>query len=358
MPLGILEALEPQLARPMLMAPTNADLRYEGRQTKRKYMGPIAAGIGLVLITGVWAAFSGLFTSSNNLPADIIASTIGDSFADDVSDDNLLTLSKLANEKSAPLASMPGTTIHHYGPVDIATINKLASAADTKSQSTSSSSSSPQIIAADFALTLTSANETDIELVLQEALADIQTQTALVRNFSFAEARRLADDWALASANRRNVNEPDIRTANIGNSADSKIRSKVAREFQTLAYRARNQLNAKVKKPIDPKSVSKQLSGPKQLAPSFEQQLTYSMRGAAYTIAIPASKLNQMLAKLQSDPTRSTTLRMLTLDKNRESEAPKINLPTLTDYTLARKEADRLTHLGNETIILLPIIVN
>ena len=351
-PMGILELLEPQLARPMLMAPTNADLRYQGRQTKRSYAAPIAAGIGLVLITGVWAAFSGLFTSSNDLPVDTVASIVGDN-ATAISNDIWQTQSKLAREESAPFAIPTGSTIHHYGPIDV-----LASASESTGETASASNNSPHIIAADFALTITSVDETDIELVLQAVLLDIPAQTALVRNFSFAEARRLAEDWALASANRRNTTEPDFLATRIGGTSDSRIRSKVARDFHALAYRASNQLRTQVRKPSDPKSVSKQLSGPKQLAPSFEQQLTYSMHGAAYTIAIPASKLNEILAKLHSDPARSTTLRMLTPDKNRESEAPKINLPTLTDYTLARKEADRLTNAGDETIILLPIIVN
>lgn len=351
LPMGILEALEPQLARPMLMAPTNADLRYKGRQTKRRYIAPIAAGIGLVLVTGVWAAFSGLFTSSNDLPVETVASTIGDSSAD-VSGDTWQTQNNLANEESAQLLTIPaGSTIHHYGPVDLA-------ATESVGQPATANNTSAQIVAADFALALTLDDETDIETILQTILKDLPTQTALVRNFSFAEARRLADDWVLASAKRRNVNEPDILTASIGGPSDSQIRSKVAREFNTLAFRANNQLKTKAKKQIDPKSVSKQLSGPKRLAPSFKQQLTFSMHGATYTIAIPASKLNEILAKLQSDPARSTTLKMLTLDKNRESEAPKINLPRLTDYTLARKEADRLTNTGADTIILLPIIVN
>lgn len=351
-PLGILELLEPQLARPMLMAPTNADLRYQGRQTKRSYAAPIAAGIGLVLITGVWAAFSGLFTSSNIQPVDTVAINAGDN-APAISNDNWQAQLNLAKEDSAILAAPTGSTIHHYGPVDV-----LASVAETAGETTLASNNSPHIISADFALTITSVDETDIELVLQAVLHDIPTQTALVRNFSFAEARRLAKDWALASASRRNVTDPDFLATSIGGPSNSKIRSKVARDFQALAHRASNQLKTQAQKPIDPKSVSKQLSGPKQLAPSFEQQLTYSMHGATYTIAIPAFKLNEILAKLQSDPARSTTLRMLTLDKNRESDAPKINLPTLTDYTLARKEADRLTNAGKETIILLPIIVN
>lgn len=352
LPMGILESLEPQLARPMLMAPTNADLRYKGRQTKRRYLAPIAAGIGLVLVTSVWAAFSGLFTSSNDLPVDTVASTIGDSSAAE-SDDTWQTQThnNLANEESAPLAVPAGSTIHHYGPVDLA-------ATESVGEPATANNTSAQIVAADFALALTLDDETDIETILQTILKDLPTQTALVRNFSFAEARRLADDWVLASAKRRNVTEPDIRTASIGGPSDSQIRSKVAREFNALAFRAKNQLKTKAKKPIDPKSVSKQLSGPKRLAPSFEQQLTFSMHGATYTIAIPASRLNEILAKLQSDPARSTTLKMLTLDKNRESEAPKINLPRLTDYTLARKEADRLTNSGTDTIILLPIIVN
>lgn len=350
LPKGILEGLEPQLARPMLMAPTNADLGYKVRQTKRRYMAPIAAGIGIVLVTGVWAAFSGLFSSSNNLPVDTFTSTTGDNSAA-VSDDNWQTQSKLAHEESAPLVIPAGSTIHHYGPIDLATAESVGETATTNN-------SSSQIVAADFALALTLNDETDIESILQTVLQDISTQTALVRNFSFAEARRLADDWALASAKRRNVTESEIRTASIGGPFNSQIRSKVAREFQTLAFRAKDQLKTQVKKQIDPKSVSKQLSGPKRLAPSFEQQLTYSMHGATYTIVMPASKLNEILAKLQSDPAQSTTLKMLTLDKNRESEAPKINLPALTDYTLARKEADRLTNTGADTIILLPIIVN
>ena len=169
--MGILESLEPQLARPMLMAPTNADLRYKGRQTKRRYLAPIAAGIGLVLVTGVWAAFSGLFTSSSDLPVDTVATTIVDNSAD-ISSDNWQTQNNLANEESAPLVAIPaGSTIHHHGPIDLAKADSVAESATTNN-------TSAQIVAADFALSLTLNNETDIESILKTVLQEVPTQTA------------------------------------------------------------------------------------------------------------------------------------------------------------------------------------
>lgn len=352
LPLGILEALEPQLARPMLMAPTNSELRYQGRKKNRNYMAPIAAGIGLVLITGVWVTFSGIFTSTNK-PIDNVASIAGgESTA--ISDSTWQTPRETANAK-LPLVIPPGSTIHHYGPIEIAT---NTSSKDSTIATVSTGNGSTQLVAAGFALVLTSDNEVDTESVLQAALQDMSTESALVRNFSYAEARRLADDWAVASSNQRNSTAPDFRAFSLDDASDSQIRSKIAREFHNLANRAKYQIKSKKREPIDPKSISKQLLGPKQLAPSFEQQLAYSMHGATYTIAIPASRLNEILSKLQLDPTRSATLKMLTQDENRESEAPRINLPTLADYTLARKEADRLISFGKDTIILLPIIIN
>ena len=64
LPQDILAELEPLMARPMLM-PSAADLRRRhrrGLRRSRRWMVPVAAGIALALLAGIWVVVTGLRT--------------------------------------------------------------------------------------------------------------------------------------------------------------------------------------------------------------------------------------------------------------------------------------------------------
>ena len=111
------------------------------------------------------------------------------------------------------------------------------------------------------------------------------------------------------------------------------------------------------RRPTETDHRSVQLYGPKALAPSFEQQLDFSRRGADYTIAIPASQLRAVLAQMQIIEAQTTTLRMLRLDEASAEAQPSADAFALVDYAQARDAAGRLVQQSPEAVILLPVIV-
>ena len=96
------------------------------------------------------------------------------------------------------------------------------------------------------------------------------------------------------------------------------------------------------------------LAGSAQLAPSFERQLDFSERGAAYTLSVPASRLTQVLARLQLDEEQQTALRV---EIGEAGEGVTDGLRWLRDWPLARQAAAAMETQGRDAVILLPVVV-
>ncbi len=374
-PVDLLAELEPRLARPMLMAPTGEDLRRRHRRRRRRY-GPIAtaAGIGLMLFGGVyWAAVSGLLSSTGPEAADRFATaTDPASASNDVSSgvgDAWLTPRPLVTKQSrgGPVPP-PGSSIHHRGPLDVPFVGTVADAHDEDAPArfarsgrrpspNESDDGKVRLLAADFAIVLRSADAEDAQRILQNVAQRFPNRSAVVRNFSFAEAQRLAEAWLLTAWADIGPGETEARfDAARSSRLDRKPQS--LSDLKLVASRAKSQLaKREQRRPTETDHRSEQLYGPKALAPSFEQQLDFSRRGADYTIAIPASQLRAALAQMQIIEAQTTTLRMLRVDEASAEPQGWLDAFALVDYAQARDAAGRLVQQSPEAVILLPVIV-
>ncbi len=367
MPVDLLAELEPRLARPMLMGPTGEDLRRRHRRKRRRY-GPIAAaaGIGLMLFGGVyWVAVSGWLSSTGPEPANQFAMTTDAARASVDSSssggDAWRTPRPLIANQSGGVAP-PGSSIHHRGPLDVppgaavADANDEAAPArfDTRGQRPSPNESGDgkdQLLVADFAIVLRFADAVDAQRILQNVAQRFPNRSAVVRNFSFAEAQRLAEAWLVNARADIGPGEPEARS-DAGRSGRLDRKPQSLSDLTLVASRARSQLAKRAqRRPTERDHRSEHLYGPKALAPSFEQQLDFSRRGADYTIAIPASQLRAALAQMQIVEAQTTTLRMLRLDEG------SIDAFALVDYAQAREAAGRLVQQSPEAVILLPVVV-
>ncbi len=97
-----------------------------------------------------------------------------------------------------------------------------------------------------------------------------------------------------------------------------------------------------------------QLAGPRELAPSFEQQLAFSAAGAAYTLAIPLDRLPEALARAQLGQGQSTSLRML--GSPRGSPGPG-EARWLSDYPRVRAAAARLFKKHGGGVVHLAVVI-
>ena len=373
-PADLLADLEPRLARPMLMGPTGEDLRRRHRRRRRRY-GPIAAaaGIGLMLFAGVyWVAVSGPLSSTGPEPADQFATATDPAPASiDVSSSSggeawRTPRPLIANQSGG--VPPPGSTIHHRGPLDVPFVAAVVDADDEAAPARFARSGrrptpnevgdgKVRLLAADFAIVLRFADAEDAQRILQNVAQRFPNRSAVVRNFSFAEAQRLAEVWLLTARADIGPGETEARF-------DAARSSRLDRKPQSLsdltlvASRARSQLaKREQRRPTETDHRSEQLYGPKALAPSFEQQLDFSRRGADYTIAIPASQLRAALAQMQIIEAQTTTLRMLRLDEASAEAQSSADAFALVDYAQARDAAGRLVQQSPEAVILLPVIV-
>jgi len=262
----------------------------------------------------------------------------------------------------------PGSSIHHRGPLDVPFVGAIADADDEAAPArfarsgrrpspNESGDGKVQLVAADFAIVLRFADAEDAQRILQNVAQRFPNRSAVVRNFSFAEAQGLAEAWLVTA-------RPDIGPGEIEARSDAGRSSRLDRKPQSLsdltlvATRAKIQLAKRERRrPTETDHRSEHLYGPKSLAPSFEQQLDFSRRGADYTIAIPASQLRAALAQMQISEAQTTTLRMLRLDEASADAQPSADAFALVGYAQARDAASRLVQQSPEAVILLPVIV-
>ncbi len=375
MPVDLLAELEPRLARPMLMGPTGEDLRRRHRRRRRRY-GPIAAaaGIGLMLFAGVyWVAVSGWLSSTGPEPADqfAMATDPAPASVDSSSSDGDTWRTPrplVANQSGGGPVPPPGSSIHHRGPLDVPFVAAVADADEEAAPArfagrgrrpspNESGDGKVQLLAADFAIVLRFADAQDAQRILQNVAQRFPNRSAVVRNFSFAEAQRLAEAWLLTARADIGPGENEARF-DAGRSSRLDRKPQSLSDLKLVASRAQSQLaKREQRRPTEMDHRSEQLYGPKALAPSFEQQLDFSRRGADYTIAIPASQLPAVLAQMQIIEAQTTTLRMLRLDEASAEAQPSADAFALVDYAQAREAAGRLVQQSPEAVILLPVIV-
>jgi hypothetical protein len=371
LPFDFMSKLEPMLARPMLMEPSERQFaarpgefrRQYRRHTHRIRWGRLAAAAVVLLgvLAGVWAAVYHFALQPDRPNGRELARNDGPS----------------PNAVPAPresLASRPlateGGTIHHYQPLPVpddrvarSTVKSPVAVVAAGTSTGAAATSRP--IVAEFAIVVQTADLSAAEQSVQRVVAQYGDQGALVRNFSFAEAQRLAEEWRLAqgrSGDGRNAFNAGAETRDWRTRADLKV----------LAERVRDRIRQKGtlkgsgaigEAEIARDESSDQLAGPARLAPILEDQLELSSRGATHTIAVPAAAAAKLIEQLAIGENRPTALRMLPqagnpVTQNQDSIGPQQAISAwLSDIAQVRRAMQRINQLPGETVVHIPVIV-
>lgn len=340
LPRDFLRDLEPLLARPMLIEPVAAIAdqpsrpgeyrRQYRRQTRRIRWSRIAiAAILLIAVgAGTWAAFQGLWRSPPNGGRDQLMAR---------------TDSTVAETSTLPKRALSGT-IHHHLPAELP--SHIAHSNEAKPRA---SMPKAEKIIAEFAIVVRGADPASIEEALLDTAVEFEDEVALVRNFNFAEAQRLAAGLRTGSSERSE--QPAVASARPARSSA---------ELKVLADRVRQRLqtSTELASRVATDQDSKQLSGAPDDAPSLEQQLDFSSRGATHTISVPVTELAELLERLAMHDDHTVVLRALG-----QSDA---NSPAVDDALAAwmkespqiRRSIEQLRQQPAHTIVLIPVIVN
>ncbi len=342
LPESSLADLEPLLARPMLIPPPQElRRRYRRRQRRLPSAGLLAAAsVAVALGAGTWLAVDRLSRTAPAPPpaaeppvenAERSSGTTAGGPARSTGPDRLASTGRGA-EPPAPALSgsdrrpaAPGK-----GPVEFAAV--------------------------EFMLVLEASDAASAEDVLGRALSDLGVGAALVRNLDDAEVRRLAERWHgdRAAAAR------DPALAGIARS--DKEREALMRAFEARLGRGSRPGRAAPSRGdaggAEPGAPGRQLAGPRELAPGYEQQLAHSDRGAAYTVCLPAAKLAALLSKLAVDEGRAAALCMMPAAEQAPPHPAAEAAPAwLESYARARDAAAALTRERPDALIMLPVAV-
>lgn len=366
LPAELLARIEPMLARPMLMAPLDeaaplpagmaraTDFRRQRRQRTHRIVWSrvaVAASLLLALLAGVWALVAGVIGPQLNQRERLAVNDL-----DDRND--------RPNESRA-LRDRPDTTRTDDSAATSDDAPRLAAGVAPDEGVTESvpADLDAAVVAADFALVVRSSDAAEIEHVLARAVEDFGDHGAVVRNFSFAHAQRLEREWRLADA-RGTRQTPPLMAAAPG--SDVNLQWKTAEEFKMLADRVRARLE-KASARSEPGSMAQTESGvfagPQDLAPTLERQLDFSSRGAAYTIALPAAKVNHLVERLTLVEHQETALRVLPAPPTAPSageDSGETWQPValwLNEGPIVRQAVERLSRAREGATVHVPVIV-
>jgi hypothetical protein len=353
-PTEVLDQLETILARPMLvepLEPLSAPARDNGAvyatpgQFRRQYRRQalrirwtriaVAAALFMVLIAGVWAAINGLDMSPGAPDDRLIVRNDAD---------HMMKASGPANS-----ADIPAGTIHHaLPPVTASRPLMAANAAPARRSTAKETAAAGQTLIADFALIVRASDAVEVEASLAAVTEEMDEKIALVRNFSFAEATRIAEELRLARGARRDAEQqpPLVSAGGSRPNADPSLKS--------LADSVRRQINASAAR-TSTADASGQISGPAQIAPSLEQQLHFSSRGATHSVAVPVSLLKSFLERAAFASRQSTSLRMMAASENPAERNPLS--AWVSEQAQLQQAYDRLRNASPDVIILIPVVI-
>ena len=346
-PADLLAELEPMMARPMLMPePGDWRRRYRKRRPWKKFAA-VAAVVTLVLLAGVWATTSGVLGFGRSTTTPTIAQT------DDAlpgGPDITLAESTTANEWPPPESS-----IHHHAPGALGTESLARADKPAPDRRRHAPGKMPELTPVQFVLVVASRDGQDergIEQTLQRVLDELDGETALVRNFTFQEAGQIAQRLSLEQG--RNLDRDLARARDdYAGMAGMAGMAGIPRDDVDMPRRRRKaagRLAQTLEKSGDPLTVSGQLVGPRSLAPTYEQQLEYSERGAIWTITVPVERLNDVLARLQLTEGQVTALQAWD-DNGAAQQASGVN-SWLKDYPRILREAATL-----DGTVMLPVVI-
>ncbi|MCP3903303.1 MAG: hypothetical protein GY715_06675 [Planctomycetes bacterium] len=372
LPMDFVAALEPQLARSMLIDGGSATggsarasrqpgaYRRKHRRTHRAAHRrhrltrfAVVAVVLVALFAGVWAVLTlvplgggggaGERMADNELTPPAIASARGsrDSAAEGGSD--------------APASDALGAdeVIHHRLPLPAPTVVQQAPAGV---------SPEPITVEAGFALVIhadDTAEVADIERVMTRVLTAMSTDetaipqantdtVALVRNFTHDEASQLLAMWSAGT---------DAPTAPLAVSGMDLTRTTRLDEIDLPRWRERLQRERE--------TTSEQILGPREIAPGWEEQFDLSARGATHTVVVPEEQLAEFLRRLRLAEGQRTFLRELpAVGESAAADVPADDETMrrwVRESRLVRDFIARLDEItgreGRETSVLLPVVI-
>lgn len=375
LPQDFLADLEPMLTRPMLIEPVANLSALEPAEFRRRYRrqmrGPrrwplvAAAGLLLALLGGSWAIIASLLQHSGGAEDRLAIN------AQDRSSASKNTSPSTAHDADAVDVPGPGI-VHHARPQLLGNPPSAVASANTsglgpaEQRASNEATGDTSVIAADFAVVVQAKDAAAIEPAVSGAVASLGEQAALVRNFSYAEAQRLAEDYRVAHADPSRGGESQAPTVAAATSGAVKKIDLSRSELYQLAQRVREHLRSRTA--ASPPAVAGDtvgnatLTGSSSLAPTLEQQLDFSSRGAAYTLAVPASQLAATIERLSlAGGATSTAVRMLPSLETSDRAGSSPTSPTLvwlSEVQELRRAMAQLSHAGDHTIVLVPVMVS
>ena len=357
--------LEPLMARPILMGPPGEFRRR--RTSRRRWVLPLAAGLGVALLGGLWVVLShgprpvggagdpalAHGPESRQREADTVSSDPWAGGADPGSGSQLLT----AGEGSERLGPGPGGVIHHDGPLEVV-VTRGDRSADTL-RPPGVPGDHPRLLALTFALALEVADPGRAELILRSCLGDLGPRTALTRNLDWEEVQLLTEKW---QRERFPPGQPpaEARAGDVPAAAPPAPGTRTLREISERLRRLTEDSHGQRQE--NEILLSKQLLGAPELSPSFQQQLAFSEYGAGYTISIPLGELRALLGRLgvtQGHATRLTMLLPATDDRSagRAEDEDDQARGWVAQRRQVQAAVAALRDAGDDTIVLLPVVI-
>lgn len=355
LPRDLMEALEPALARPMLLAPLSAsDYRKQHAYARRPRVMRLAmaAAVLLAALAGVWAASTGILTRSNDMspPGDnLLASrTPGEDLSPSRLDqDGRLT--EPGNTLLASAATLPPEdriTVHHLPPpVDVRA--ELANAARALGKPDAPSAAADTALAAaqppceaPFVLVIETASADDAVAMLKASTAQVDLPVALVRNVTEEEVIRYGHMLAMRSAAERGNREAPA-TASVDESPNDRpalpAANSPARAFEPLLREASKDHNL---------DLGEQLAGDPRHAAAIADQLRYSTAGVQYALTVPADRVAETLMALNLAPGLTTSLRTFDTLQEEGEAFPRAQSPELLWIDHLRRIRTALAQAG------------
>lgn len=359
MPMDFLAAIEPQLARPMLMEhqPPGAYRRRHRRQRRGRNIrrAAVAAAVLLFVGGGIWTVLSSWPASP---PEHLATNDVEEPGAGVVPETRFVAPAPTPREVVATSGAAPlEGTIHHRLPI--------AAGDDALAHSTGESGEpGASITAVGFALVLEATDVQTAEAAVDSTLASIDGPSlAFVRHFNEAELQMILNDAAVARSRNRHL--IDMRAAMEGSEGVS------SHDFSPARWNALQEPMRRLRRADSDAGgdvlIGRQLRGAKALSPDYAEQLDLSRRGVSHTVTVPVGDLQRLLAALRKQDDTASRLTLLRSEEAGEEATEETTEETtdvadlqrwVTDLrTMKRMLADIRAEHGEGAAVQLPVIV-
>jgi anti-sigma factor RsiW len=365
--------LEPQLARPMLIEPRPGSYRRQRhRRVRVARVRRYAAAAAVILIVGggLWMVLAATGVSPR---AWIDRQMARDGSPAPAAIDGTVGPELIAGNGTDQTVPAPdhwppaGEAVHHWGPLPSVARSRQPTLArqDDDVDRRVPGEATPTLHPAAFAIVLRGDDETATQ-VMERGLRRLGSgqrtpatePLALVRNFSFDEARAMIEEF-LVNAPAGSLPEP-LRAAldPDGPTVSVKDRPHVRRSLANGLRAAR----ASEDEPSRQKW-SRRLLGSEAFAPDYERQLDFSSRGAVLTASVPVARLETLLDTLFVESAGSMTLRVFGnglagVEPGSPVDTSETALQRwLRDLTAIRKEITELRRMNPDAQVLVPVVV-